>query len=106
MQSAAKEAGYPMKFSEVKPTLNKCTTLLLNAAMRTGISVLDIYGSEVKGTMIKWSMDKGGNMSLEMLDETQTKRFKATSKKEPGIVVSDQWSEWLQGVYQGTGVDE
>jgi len=106
MQAAAKAVGSPMKFSEVKPTLNKCQTLLLNAAIRTSISVLDIYGSEIKGTLLRWEAGKTGNTMLELLDETQTKKFKCVSTKDPAVAVSEMWAEWLQGIYQGSALDE
>jgi hypothetical protein len=103
LQAAAKNAGTPMPYAKVKPTLDQCRQLLLNAALRTGVTITDSYGTELSGQLLRWECNKTGAWTMELLSADRERRYKCKSTKEPAIAVSDAWSEWLQGTYQGTG---
>merc|ERR1712048_1029489 len=97
LQNFAKSSGNPMKYNEVKPTLEMCRKRLLNAANESHVIVTDAFGADIPGTLLKWEIPKNGGMVLELMNEEQTDRFNCTTTGEPGIILSEFWVKWLQG---------
>lgn len=95
LQAFAKNAGTPLKYSEVAPLLKEFRNALLDAAKNTEVTVADAFEVDTQGKMKKWSI-QNDNWSLDIWT-SDGKRYDYRSNKEPAFMVSDDWAAWLGG---------
>eukprot|EP00929_Paragymnodinium_shiwhaense_P061580 TRINITY_DN30764_c0_g1_i1.p1 TRINITY_DN30764_c0_g1~~TRINITY_DN30764_c0_g1_i1.p1 ORF type:complete len:1396 (-),score=366.78 TRINITY_DN30764_c0_g1_i1:262-4377(-) len=94
LQNFAKSEGQPLKYSELKPTIEASRTKLLKAAVGTQATVLDSFNATMDGTFLKATV-QGTNWCVELKQDRV--RLQCKSAKDPGITISEHWKAWLEG---------
>eukprot|EP00928_Gymnodinium_smaydae_P079999 TRINITY_DN63808_c0_g1_i1.p1 TRINITY_DN63808_c0_g1~~TRINITY_DN63808_c0_g1_i1.p1 ORF type:complete len:1148 (-),score=258.39 TRINITY_DN63808_c0_g1_i1:85-3348(-) len=103
LQSYAKSAGTPLKYTELKPTIEQCRMALLKAAHGTDVSVVDNFNATIEGSFRGVKVN-GSNWTVEVLRDQ--KRCMCQAAKEPAIAISSKWAAWLRGEAESTETKE
>jgi len=92
-QQFAKKYDISLPYALVGPSLKAFWKKLFDAIVEESIEIKDAYDKKFKGVLHAWS-EKNNNWLLE-LSTSNTRRYTFMSSKQPEIIVSEEFAEWL-----------
>mmetsp|Transcript_59374 Transcript_59374/g.170594 ORF Transcript_59374/g.170594 Transcript_59374/m.170594 type:complete len:1043 (+) Transcript_59374:66-3194(+) len=95
LRSFASNSGCAIKYAESAPTIKECRSRLLDLAINTDVTAVDIFQADRVGLMRKWS-ESNNRWYLDIwTTDGSGKRYAYKTDAELVLHVSLSWAEWL-----------